>query len=79
MISHCDRASHKHGKDRQGFQRYKCPACGKTFSDNPNPQKAGRKPEGDRALTNAERKQRQRSKAKGKLSSILLDIDGCFC
>lgn len=62
MFECCDRIPHKHGKDRGGFQRYKCPDCGRTFSDNPAPKVAGRKPIGDRPMTEAERKRRQRQK-----------------
>ena len=58
----CDRLPHKHGKDRQGFQRWKCPICGKTFSDNPQPKKTGRKPLNNKPMTVAERKRKQRDK-----------------
>lgn len=60
----CDRTPHKHGKDRQGCQRWKCSICGRTWSDNPTPKKAGRKPIGEQAMTDAERKRRQRAKNK---------------
>jgi len=63
-MNHCDRPSHKHGKDRQGYQRYKCPVCGKTYSENPNPQTGGRPPINDEPMTNAERKRRSRLKRK---------------
>lgn len=58
---------HKHGKDRQGFQRYKCPVCGHTFTDNPKPRKAGRKPIGEKPMTDAERKRKQRQSKSGQL------------
>ena len=59
-MNHCDRASYRHGKDRQGFQRYKCPVCLKTFSDNPKPKKTGRKSIGEKPMTATERKRKQR-------------------
>ena len=65
ILNHCNRTPHKHGLDRQGYQRYKCPICGKTFSDNPQPQKAGRKPLNGRPMTAAERKRKQRAKNQG--------------
>jgi len=63
-MNHCDRASHKHGKDKRGYQRYRCPVCFRTFSDNPEPKKAGRKPIGEKPMTAAERKRKQRSMEK---------------
>src|SRR6478609_4725095 len=33
VISCQHETRHKHGKDRQGNQRYKCAACGQTFVD----------------------------------------------
>lgn len=66
----CDRPPHKHGKDRQGYQRWKCPTCGKTFSDNPQPKKSGRKPISDRPMTVAERKRKQRSKNQENVFSL---------
>lgn len=58
----CNVTPHKHGKDRQGYQRYKCPICHRTFSDNPSPGKPGRKPIGDKPMSAAERKRKQRAK-----------------
>ncbi len=61
----CDRLPHKHGKDRQGYQRYKCPVCNRTFSDNPNPENKGGRPTiGEKRMTDAERQQRRRAKLK---------------
>lgn len=56
----CNTTSHKNGLDRLGYQRYRCPICGKTTSGNPRAGKTGRKPIGERAMTEAEKKRRQR-------------------
>lgn len=74
MIECCDRIPNKHGKRANGKQRYKCPLCKKTFSEFPdNP---GRKLLGDRKLTNAERKKRQREKAKyGQASFVPVEVE----
>lgn len=62
----CDRNPHKHGLDRQGFQRWKCPECNRTWSDNPEPLTAGRPTLGDKPQTDAERKRKSRALAKKK-------------
>lgn len=58
----CDRQPHKNGKDRQGYQRYRCPVCNKTWSDNPSPKKGGRPPIYGEAMSDAERQKKSRGK-----------------
>lgn len=59
---HCNGKTIKKGKTTAGYQRYYCKSCKKTFSDSPNPQ--GSFPQGDRALTNAERQKKWRQQNK---------------
>ncbi len=62
----CGGKAVKIGRNRSGSQRYKCKACGKSFSDSNR--QLGRPKIGDRPLTSAERTQRSRAKLQGLLS-----------
>lgn len=59
---HCNGTTVKNGKTQSGFQRYKCKSCDKRFSESGYSD--GRPPEGDRALTNAEKQKRWYEKNK---------------
>jgi transposase-like protein len=51
----------------KGYQRYKCNDCYKSFTEGIT-SKTGRKPLGEKPLTNAEKQARFRDKKKGKES-----------
>jgi len=50
----------KHTPTAAGSLRYRCKDCGKVYTLNKK--RRGRKPIGDRAMTEAEKKRRQRGK-----------------
>lgn len=52
----CQGPTHAHGHTKAGTPRYLCLLCGKSFTGG----KRGRKAIGDRAMTEAEKKRRQR-------------------
>jgi transposase-like protein len=60
MTDHSTHRIKKHGKTKKGKQRWFCHDCNKTFTPDASPR--GNKPQGDRALTAAEKMRRYREK-----------------
>jgi len=58
----CGGKAVKIGRNRSGTQRYKCKACGKSFTDSDRG--VGRPTVGDRAMTDAQRAKKYRENQK---------------
>jgi len=63
-MNHCDRPMQKWGKDKAGYQRWRCPDCHRVINENPNPR--GRPMVGDKPMTSAEKKRKSRREQREK-------------
>ena len=71
IINCCDNQALIKNGIRNGYQNYKCKACGKQMNDSSNP--PYRPCKSDRSLTNAERQKLWREKKK-KLDNIITKV-----